>query len=530
MEKFVSDSRTLPDLLFDVAQRVPDREAVVFEETRLTYAALHAKSRAFAAGLMSLGVEHGEKVAILMGNRTEWIISALAVTSLGAVAVGINTWSTGAELEYFLNHSDTKVLIAAPHYLKKDFGSIIDELRAAGKLPKLEHAIAVDAQDAPEGWFAFDQLYAQTGDTEFGDVMVTSGDVALLIYTSGSTSKPKGVQLLHGDLIASGQGIGERQGASQYDRLWLAVSLFWGFGCSNAWPNMLSHGGCIVLQENFDAAEALSLIAQERCTLFYGTPNMAQALLDHPDRASHDLSSLRSGATLGTPKQVKRVVDLGATEICNVYGLTEIYGNSHVTHHKDPLEQRLNSVGQALPNVSTRIVDPVTGADCPTDVTGEIRLAGYVTPGYYKDPSATAAAFDELKYFKTGDLGFLDHDGYLHFRGRIKEVVKTGGILVSPAEIETTIMDHPTVNLAFVVGVPDARRDEVLGAIIITDPSTTVSEQELVAFCKERLATYKVPRCFAFCGESDLPLTTTGKVQRNRLVDTFFADSFADDA
>jgi fatty-acyl-CoA synthase len=348
--------------------------------------------------------------------------------------------------------------------------------------------------------------------------------VVYLLYTSGSTSLPKGVQLQHYALIENMWQVGERQRVTEHDRLWLAVSLFWGLGCENALFNVLTHAGCVVLQEHFDAGEALALIERERCTLFYGTPNMAQALYEHPDRASRDLSSLRGGATIGTPEQIMRVVELGAREICNIYGLTETYGNCNVADAADPLEKRLASVGRPLVGVDQRIVDPETGRVLPSGEVGEIRVKGYVTCGYYKDPARTAESLDEHGYFRTGDLGVADADGSLHFRGRIKEMVKTGGINVAPVEVEEVLMSHPGVHAAFVTGVPDPQRDEVLAAVIVPKPGAALSEEEVCTFCRKALAAYKVPRLIRFVAEHELPLTTTGKLQKNRLAATFFAD------
>jgi fatty-acyl-CoA synthase len=332
------------------------------------------------------------------------------------------------------------------------------------------------------------------------------------------------VQLQHYALIENMWQIGERQKVTEHDRLWLAVSLFWGLGCENALFNVLTHAGCVVLQEHFEAGEALALIERERCTLFYGTPNMAQALHEHPDRARRDLSSLRGGATIGTPEQIMRVVELGAREVCNIYGLTETYGNCNVADAADPLEKRLASVGRPLDGVDQRIIDPETGGVLPPGEVGEIRVKGYVTCGYYKDPARTAESFDEHGYFRTGDLGVADADGSLHFRGRIKEMVKTGGINVAPVEVEEVLMSHPGVHAAFVTGVPDPQRDEVLAAVIVRKPGATLSEEDVCTFCRKALAAYKVPRLVRFVAEHELPLTTTGKLQKNRLAATFFAD------
>src|SRR5262249_35707387 len=346
-------------------------------------------------------------------------------------------------------------------------------------------------------------------------------DVCYLLYTSGSTSTPKGVQLQHYALIENMWQIGERMRVTERDRLWLAVSLFWGLGCENALMNLLTHGGCVVLQEHFDAGEALRLIEGERCTLFYGTPNMAQALAEHPDRPARDISSLRSGGTVGTPEQIRRVVELGAAEICNIYGLTETYGNCAVTDAAEALEIRTVSVGRPLPGVDMRIVDPESGRLRAAGEVGEIRVKGYLTVGYYKDEDKNRAAFDADGYFITGDLGLLDGDGRLYFRGRIKEMIKTGGINVAPAEVEETLMTHPAVRLACVAGVPDARRDEVIAALVVCEAGKSVAEADLLAHCRRALAAYKIPRLVKFVNESDLPLTVTGKLQKNRLAEFF---------
>ena len=248
---------------------------------------------------------------------------------------------------------------------------------------------------------------------------------------------------------------------------------------------------------------------------------MIQALAEHPERGSRDLSSLRTGATLGSPEQLRRAASL-APGICNVYGLTEIYGNCHATSCDDPIELRLRSSGRPVDGVSQRIVDPDTGRLLGPGEVGEIRVKGRVTPGYLDDPEQTAAAFDPDGYFRTGDLGCVDEAGNLQFRGRLKELVKTGGINVSPAEIEAVLMTHPAVEYALVAGVPDATRDEVLGAVIIPRAGCTPTEEELRSHCRRLLAQYKIPSLICLSTEDALPLTTTGKVQKNRLAQVFF--------
>lgn len=527
-------SRTVPDLVDELARRFPEREALVGSGQRYTYRALRAEVRRVARALHALGVRRGDKVAILMGNRPEWLIADFAITLLGGVMVGVNTWATARELEYILAHSDSRVLITVERFLKYDYRALLQAMEPRReRLPRLEHIVCL-ADAAPPGWLRYADFgtFAERVPEAAIDVAqrsVAPEDVAYLLYTSGSTSQPKGVQLQHYALIANMWQIGERQRVTERDRLWLAVSLFWGLGCENALFSIYTHGGCVVLQEHFDAGEALALIERERCTMFYGTPNIGQALHEHPERAARDLSSLRGGGTIGTPEQIMRVVELGAREICNIYGLTETYGNCNVTDAADPLERRLASVGRPLAGVDQRIVEPHTGRLVAPGEVGEIRVKGYVMLGYYKDPERTAESFDEQGYFRTGDLGFVDADGSLHFRGRIKEMVKTGGINVAPVEVEQILMTHPGVHLAFVTGVPDPERDEVLAAVVVPKPGATLSAQELREFCREPLAAYKVPRLFRFVAEGELPLTTTGKLQKNRLASTFFADRIKSD-
>jgi len=510
---------TLPGLIHHFAAVAPHREALVSGAVRLSYADLERESAAAAAGLRQLGVSRGDRVGVLMGNRAEWVVAALAALSLGATVVALNTWWTAPEIEYALDHSEACCLVTATRYLRRDYTEEIGRMRQEGRLRALRRVVGV-GDGLPADWLA----WAALGDADAPPLpeVPQPGDVALLLYTSGSTSRPKAVQLAHGHLVESPWHIGRRQGFTADDRLWLAVSLFWGFGCSNALPAILSHGGCLVLQESFDAAQALQLIEQERCTVVYGTPNMFQALHEHPDRARCDLTSLRTGATLGTPEQLRRVVDLGATRICNVYGMTEIYGNSHATSADDPLELRLVSSGRPLPGVSHRIVDVQSGRDLGPGEVGELRLKGRVMLGYLKDEAQTRAAFDEQGWFRTGDLACVDAHGNLQFRGRLKEMVKTGGINVSPAEIEAVLMAHPDVQQALVTGVPDPVRDEVLGAIVIPRAGKAPSEEALRGFCRQQLAAYKVPSLFRFTTEAALPLTTTGKVQKNRLAQVFF--------
>ncbi len=518
---------TIPALLDAQAQQFGDQEAVVCGSTRLTYAALRLEVRRAAKGFATLGVKRGNHVAILMGNRPEWIIAFLALQQLGATAVGLNTWGTPREMAFSLAHAEVDVLVAVDRFRKNDYRAMLDGMQPlATSFPKLRNIVwlSTDTPPAsrPDGQMAWDQVMA-LGDGVSDSAIDAMGqavqpdDVALLLYTSGSTAAPKGILLHHRLWIQNAWHIGERQHVTHKDRLWLAVSLFWSFGSVNALPNILSHGACVVLQEHFDAEEALALIERERCSILYGTPNMVLALKDHPSRARRNLRSLRSGAMIGTPEQIMMAVDLGAHEICNVYGLSETYGNCAVTDASEPLAVRIQCVGQPLPGVTMRICHLETGLPVGAGEVGEIRVKGPLFSAYYKEPQKTAEAYDADRFFRTGDLGMLDEAGRLYYRGRQKEMVKSGGINIAPIEVEETLMRHPSVRTAYVIGVPDPLLDEILVAIVIAHEGHTPDPVELKRFCKQELAAYKVPAKFHLATDAELPLTTTGKVQKMHL-------------
>ena len=519
-------SRTVAGLLDEIAARQPDVEFAIDAERRLTYAEFRREARRIARGLAALGIGKGDHVAIQMGNRVEWLIVDFALQVLGAVMVSFNTWASRRELEYMLRHSDAKALVTVDRYLKADFPAMLREIgRDSPALSKLRHVVCLGGEPAGD-------LLPYSRLTELAETVpeaaidaaqadVRPDDVSAILYTSGSTSTPKGVQVQHYALIENMFWIGERMHLQPGERLWLGVSLFWGFACENALFALLTHGGSIVLQEHFEPGEALQLIEAESCNVIYATPNMVRAMADHPARSSYDITSLRTGATIGTPEQIDLVAALGAHEICNVYGLTESYGNCAVTDCRLPLSERRRFVGTALPGVDLVIADRETHAPLPVGEVGEIKVKGYVTCGYYKDVDKNAEAFDADGYFLTGDLGLLDAEGRLYFRGRRKDMVKTGGINVAPIEVEEVLMSHPAVEQAFVVGLSDALRDEILAAVIVPRPGQNPDEVQLLDFCREQLAGYKVPRRFVFASPEALPLTTTGKVQKLRLPELF---------
>ena len=258
--------------------------------------------------------------------------------------------------------------------------------------------------------------------------------------------------------------------------------------------------------------------------MIYATPNMVRAIAEHPEFAHERLATLRTGVTIGTPDQVRELAELGPSELCNVYGLTEAYANCTVTDAHEPLAERVRTVGRPLPGFELRIVDADSREPLPAGEVGEITVRGYVTCGYYKDEDKNREAFDDEGWFLTGDLGCVDETGRLYFRGRLKEMVKTGGINVAPVEVEEVLMVHPGVEQAYVIGLPDAERDEIVAAVVVPHEGSGLDEETLRAHCAEALAAYKRPRRYRLIPAAELPLTTTGKVRKLAMGELFAAE------
>jgi fatty-acyl-CoA synthase len=526
-------SRTLGGLVAELAAARPDAEAVVFRDQRLSRAGLAARVDAFARALLATGVRRGDRVALLAPNRPEWIIAALATAAIGGVVAAISTFSTPRELLWTLEHAGASVLVTVEAFRGRRFLAPLHDacpelaVSAPGqlrsdRLPRLRTVVCLDTR-GHGGVFGLEDFLAAgagvSGKTlETARRAVDPHDVCYILYTSGSTAEPKGVTLAHGGLVANAFDIGERQHLHAADRLWLAVPLFWSFGSANALPAVLTHGGCVVLQEAFEPGEALELLERERCTVYYGMANMARAMLEHPDRRRRRLDTMRTGLTIGPPEDIEMTIEsVAARELCNVYGSTETYGNCAVTDARDPLAVRLHTQGEPLPGMAIRTVHPESRQPLPRGEVGELCVRGHVTPGYHGAPELDALAFDRDGYFLTGDLGLVDADGRVRFRGRLKELIKTGGINVAPLEVEQVLLQHPDVKQAHVVGVPDRERDEIVVAALELRAGAAADAAALVAFCRERLASYKVPVRLAFRTADEFPRTPTGKIHKPSL-------------
>lgn len=536
-------SQTLGDLLDEMAGQHSDAEAIIWRDQRLSYVEWRDQTDQFARGLLSLGIKPGDRVGLLAANRPEWLIAAFAIHKIGATATAISTFSTPRELAWILEHSGAVALVSVSEVRGRSFIGALQEAcpeiasgapgsLKAEALPDLRAIIAIDcaSEGAILGWndlMARGDVVESARLTEVQST-VAPDDICFILYTSGSTADPKGVTLRHDHLIANGFDIGERMHLGPEDRLWFAVPLFWSFGSSNALPALMTHGGRMVLHESFDAGEALDLIENEGCTVFYGMANMARAIREHASWSPARVASMRTGLTIGLPEDVEFIIEtLQAPALCNVYGSTETYGNCAVCDAQDALELRLHSQGEPLPGMTIRAVDPETREPLPNGQVGELAVSGYVTPGYFKAPEQTAATFDADGYFLTGDLGMVGEDGRLRYRGRLKEIIKTGGVNVAPIEVEAVLAQHPAVKQAHVVGIPDPVKDEIVVAAVELEDGAGVTIKDLISHCRAELASYKVPARISIRAADGFPRTATGKIHKPGLKQEFAAETGA---
>ncbi|MGA3001113.1 MAG: class I adenylate-forming enzyme family protein [Acetobacteraceae bacterium] len=498
-------SRDLGSLLREQAARFGSHPALIGMGETTGYAALTQRAARIAAFFTARGIQRGDRIGLLMNNRPEWVETFFGAVMAGAVVVAFSTWSKRDELAYLIDDSGIRLLVTLDRFSGQDFAADLRTIAAPdvvmlGDDPGwLPYSTMLDASPAPPG------------------TPVGPQDDAIIIYTSGSSSRPKSVPLSHGSVIENGFNIGHRQGYAENDRVLLAPPLFWSYGSANALSAVLTHGATLVLQAQFDAGEALDLIEQYRCTALYTLPAITAALIAHPGFRRKRTASLRTGLTIGAPQDVVTAAEvLGAREICNVYGQTETYGNCCVTWHHWPLERRAACQGPPLPGVTIRIVDETTGAVLPADQPGLIEVKGHVMRGYVgASASQTAAAMTTDGFFRTGDMGELTAAGDMRFIGRTTEMIKKGGINIAPAEVEDVLMRHPAVSLAGVVGVPDATRGELIAAFVVPKPGQIVTEAGLTAHCRELASRYKVPDFIAV--RDALPVTVTGKLLRRDL-------------
>jgi fatty-acyl-CoA synthase len=536
--KEITTDERLGDLLDKCIANYPDNDALVYvdRDFRLSWKEFGEEVDRVAKGLMAMGVKKGEKIAVWATNVPDWIILMFASARIGTIFLTINTNYQLKELDYVLKQSDMENLVLIDGVKHSDYvGMVYDlvpELRTqprdsirSEKYPHLKRVIFMGPEKR-RGMYSMAEvksMAAQTADEEYGERKdsVDVHDVTMMQYTSGTTGFPKGVMLSHFNIANDGYWIGANMNYGPEDRVCIPVPLFHCFGCVLGVMACINHGSTMVVCESFDPVMVMTSVETERCTSLYGVPTMFIMIMNHKLFHKFDFSSLRTGIMAGSPcpiKTMEEVVEkLNMSEVTIVYGLTESSPGMTQTRYDEPsLERKCSTVGKTLQGIETAIIDPETGEMCDLNEVGEFCCRGYnVMKGYYKMPEETAKAIDKDGWLHSGDLGLKDEEGYFKVTGRIKDMIIRGGENVSPKEVEDYIYNMPGVKDVQVVGVPSVKYGEQPGAFIIKKEGVDITEQDVMDFCKGKIAWYKTPKYIAFLDE--YPMTASGKIMKFKL-------------
>ncbi|HUR15109.1 MAG TPA: FadD3 family acyl-CoA ligase [Mycobacteriales bacterium] len=495
---------TIPAVLRAAAAAAPDREALVTAEVRLTFAALLDRVRRGSAACVAHGIGHGDRVAIWGPNSVDWAVAALSVTGVGGVVVPVNSRFKGEEARYLLDKAGVSALVVDDDFLTGQLGT--DPVAALGD----PDVLVIRTSDILAFLARADEVSAEKVEELAG--AVAEDDASDIIFTSGTTGKPKGVVATHGQSVGIFQTWADTVGFREGERMLVVAPFFHTFGYkAGLLACLLQRSTCVPLKV-FDVDEALRTIAAERIDVVPGPPTLYSSLLEHPSlrQAPLNLRLAVTGAAVVPQELVRRMrTELGFAEVITAYGLTECTGLATACRPGDADEVISLTSGRAVEGVEVRVLAPV-------GQPGEVLVRGYgVTPGYWEDPEATAEAIDADGWLHTGDVGVMDAAGNLRITDRIKDMYVVGGFNAYPAEIEQVLVQHPGVSEAAVIGVPDERMGEVGKAFVVARAASEVDPDELVAWCRERLANYKVPR-YVDVVEA-LPKNATGKVTKNVL-------------
>jgi fatty-acyl-CoA synthase len=478
-------AQTLGEVLERQARERGSAEALVTTTHRFSYKELFQKAKACAGGMQALGLGRGDHVGILMGNDESWLALFYGAALIGAVTVPVNTRFKSAEIDFCVKQADCKALFHVPRFLNIDFASMV---RQTG----FRNAIDV-SPGVPEG--------------KFSPCRIPPDDLLLIQFTSGTTAYPKGAMLPHDNMLRDAWAAGLRIGIRSEDRYFNCRPFFHVAGSTLSALMALTAGACLVTLPTFEAGAALELMERERCTLISGNDTIFQMLMGHADFAERRLC-LRGGWAAAGPQTMRKIIDvLGAREICAAYGLSEASPNVVMSDWRDAEELRVEGLARPHEGVEIRIQE------------GEIQVRGWnVMRGYCNNPEANAAAFTVDGWLRTGDLGELTADGRLRMVGRLKDVFRVGGENVAPAEVEEVLLAHPAVETAQVIGVPDARLGEVPCAYVTLKANASTSENELLGWCKQRCANFRVPRYLKVVKDFEaIGMTASGKVQKTKL-------------
>ena len=524
---------TLGANLDRTAARVPDSHALIVrsQDVRWTYRELAERADAFAAGLLALGLQRGDRVGIWSLNNSEWVVAQFGTAKAGIILVNINPAYRVTELEYALNKVGCRALITATRFKTSDYIALLTELAPelpasdpgqlrAARLPALEWVIQIGGHSP--GTLPFAEVAARATPASRAELarlqpLLQFDDPINIQFTSGTTGAPKGASLTHHNILNNGFFIGRAMRLSEADRLCIPVPLYHCFGMVLGNLACTTHGAAMVYPgEGFDPLAVLQTVAAERCTGLHGVPTMFIAELEHPEFDRFDLSSLRTGIMAGSPcpiEVMRRAVDrMNLREITICYGMTETSPVSFQSSVDDPLERRVSTVGRIHPHLEVKIID-AEGRIVPRGTAGELCTRGYsVMLGYWDDKDRTATVIDDARWMHTGDLATIDEEGFCNIVGRIKDVVIRGGENVYPREVEEFLYRHPGIQDVQVFGVPDPRYGEELCAWVKLRADSELTEADIQAFCRGQIAHQKVPRYIRFV--DDFPMTVTGKMQK----------------
>jgi len=530
---------TIPDYFDMIAEKYFDNPAIIyhFENISLTYGEFKKRVDEAAKGFMAIGINKGEHVAVWATNKLEWLISQFALAKIGAVLVTVNTNYKIYELEYLLRQSDATTLIFIEDFKDSNYLEIVKKLNPQleyckkGELdnpnfPFLKNLIFI-GNDKHNGMYNWDEVI-ELGKTIEDDELLKRqkslhpDEVINMQYTSGTTGFPKGVMLTHKNILNNGNAIADCMKLTHTDRLCIPVPFFHCFGCVLGITACITKGATMVPLDHFNPQMVMEVVHFQKCTALHGVPTMFIAILQHPDFDKYDYSSLRTGIMAGSPcpiKVMREVVDrMNMKEITIAYGQTEASPVITQTRVDDPIEFRVSTVGKPLEGVDVKIVDINSGNTLPNGIIGEICAKGYnIMKGYYKMPEATKQAIDDEGWLHTGDLGYIDENGFLRITGRLKDMIIRGGENIYPREIEEFLYTHPAIKDVQVVGVPDKVYGEEIMAFIILKDGFSISEDEIKEYVRENLSRHKTPKYVKFV--ENFPTTANGKVQKYKLRD-----------
>ena len=510
---------TVSSALASRATSDPESVFLIHDDKTVTFGQMEGWAEALAASLAGLGIEAGDRVAVVMPSWPEFVISTFAVAKLGAVLVPLDPRLTAEDLRYTLRHSEAVAAITAETLQGFDFIQLFEELLV--KLPDLRYLITVGKEDLwyDDRIFQFEDLLSAGGGRDYSAASADPArDVFAVLYTSGTTGKPKGVELSHRNILDVAGRTVDALGLGPDDRVVGVTALFHVFGLGPGILGSVVSGSALVLQGEFSAAGTLDCIERHGATVHHGVPSLFATELQEQKKQPRDLGSLRLGLAAGAPISddlVKAVEQHLCPVLVIAYSLTEMSSTVCMTRPDDPLSKRRFTVGCPLEGTELRILD-VDGVELPVESIGEIAVRGPgVMLGYYRQPKETSNSFDPEGYLHTGDLGMMDDDGFVHLVGRQKEVMIRRGYNVHPREVEDRLHSHPAVREAMVAGVPDELLGEAICACVLPEEGAIVTEPEIRDWCSVTLADYKVPDFVHFMDE--FPLTGTGKIRRGEL-------------